>query len=180
MKNLVSRIWWKAAGFRALRTALAIAVPYLPTVIYENTWAIVASTAGFGALLSLLTSLRGVEESSGKVVPWYHSLFERSVKTVAQALITAVGVATTFEAVSWETVPAIVGTSLLVTLTAAVLTSLPGTEEPTARKTVTLTSTDSDTGLPVEEAVPVVAAVPAEVAPAAASAAPIATDDHGK
>ena len=136
VKNLLSGAWWKAAGLRALRTALVLAAPYAPTVIYDNNWLVVASAALFGGVVSLLTSLKGISETTGTVVPWYYSIFERTTKTAAQALIAAFGTATMFEAVDWAAVPAIVGSSVLGTLFLTVIASLPGTDDPVAPATV--------------------------------------------
>jgi hypothetical protein len=162
MKNLLSGAWWKAAGLRAFRTALVIAVPYAPTVIYDNTWIVVGSTAAFGAVISLLTSLRGIPETSDSTVPWYYAIFERTVKTAAQSLVAAFGSATVFEAVTWSEVPAVVGSAVLGTLFLTVLNKLPGADEPVAAiklpaKTVT------DEGVVVEAEVPVVAVTAAAV-----------------
>ena len=156
MKNLLSGIWWKAASLRALRTALVIAVPYAPTVIYDNSWLIVGSTALFGAVVSLATSLKGISETTDTVVPWYYAIFERAVKTGAQALIAAFGTATMFQAVEWSTVPAIVGSSVLGTLFLTVIAQLPGTDEPVAPAAVT-TVTETPSGEEAMVSVPVVA-----------------------
>lgn len=158
MKNLTSSVWWKAAGNRALRTALVLAAPYAATVIYDGTWLIMASVAVFGALVSLLTSLRGIVETTDRVVPLAVSIFERAVKTAAQALIAAFGTATTFEAVTWSEVPALVGTAVLGTLFLTVISNLPNTADPVA-PTVLVTATVDEVGNRVETEVPVVAPV---------------------
>lgn len=158
MKNLLSGAWWKAAGLRALRTALVIAAPYSVTVIYDNTWLVVGSTAAFGAVVSLLTSLRGITETEDKVVPWYYSIFERGIKTAAQALVAAFGTATMFEAVNWTQVPALVGTAVLGTLFLTVIAKLPGADEPIATAAVPAVVTDSEGNASVAE-VPAVAVV---------------------
>jgi len=166
MSNLKSLAWWRAAGIRALRTALVIAAPYAPTVIYDGAWLIALSASGFGALTSLLTSLRGIPESEGKTVQWYWAVFERSVKTAAQALITAFGTATLFEQVTWAEVPAIVGSSVLGTLIIAVLGQLPEAEEPLARATIqTVVVNNPATGDVTEAALPVVAVAGASTEP---------------
>lgn len=132
MSNLTSLVWWKAAGTRALRTALVILVPYAPTVLHDGNYLLVLSAAGFGAVTSILTSLFGISETSGTPVSWYWAVFERSIKTAAQALLTAFGTATVFGAIHWSEVPALVGSAVLGTILLTVLKSLPEATVPTA------------------------------------------------
>lgn len=164
MSNLTSLEWWKAAVIRALRTALVIAVPYAPVVLYDGSWLLLFSSAGFGALTSLLTSLFGIAETEGKSVQWYWAVFERVVKTAAQALLTAFGTATLFSDVDWNAVPALVGSAVLGSLLLAVLKQLPEADAPLAAPTVG-TIVVNNAGEQVEAAVPVVAAVAPEAAP---------------
>lgn len=128
MANLKSKVWWRAAGMRALRTALVIATPYVPIVVQSNDWALLAGVASFGALTSLLTSLAGIAEADGMEVPWFWAILERVVKTAAQALITAFGSATMFSQVDWSTIPALTITAVLGSLFLAVLKQLPESE----------------------------------------------------
>lgn len=130
MSILTSRDWWGAAAVRALRTALVVALPYATIVLYTGEWVILASSAAFAFLTSILTSLFGITEAEGGTVPWFWAILERTVKTAAQALITAFGTATMFSEVSWETVPAFVGSAVLGTLLLAVLKQLPESDAP--------------------------------------------------
>jgi len=125
---LSSTDWWKAAAIRALRTALIIAIPYVPTVIADNAWFLLLSAAGFGAVTSIATSLFGIAEAAGKVIPWWQALLERVIKTAAQALLTAFGTATLFSEVDWTQVLPIVATAVLGSLLAGVLGTLPETQ----------------------------------------------------
>lgn len=185
MKNLTSAAWWKAAGWRALRTALVIAAPYAPTVIYDNAWIVLLSTAGFGAVVSLLTSLRGISETSDKTVPWYYAIFERGVKTAAQALVAAFGTATMFEAVTWSEVPALVGSAVLGTLLLTVIGKLPEADEPVATAAVATTVVNVD-GTATQAEVPVVAlastavAQSVDISPTLEETAPLDNEGHGK
>ena len=97
MRNFKSAEWWKALVLRALRTAVVIAIPYVPTVIADNNWLVVASAAGFGALTSLITNvITGIPETADTAVPWYYALLERVIKTAGQSLLVAFGTATVF------------------------------------------------------------------------------------
>lgn len=159
MKNLTSSVWWKAASFRALRTALVLLAPYVPTILYSADYAIVASVVFFGALTSLITSLFGIAESEGKTVPWWYALLERSVKTAAQALLTLFGTATMFQDVDWSAAPQLVGTAVLGTLLIAIMGFLPETDDkrPLAVATVD-TIVVNESGAETEKEVPVVVA----------------------
>jgi hypothetical protein len=161
MSSLVTIVWWKAALFRALRTAGVIATPYVPTVLYDNSWIIVGSAAGFGFVTSILTSLFGIPESDGTTVTWWFGLTERVVKTAAQALLTAFGTATMFEQVNWESVPAIVGTAVLGSLLLGVLKVLPESEIPLVQVAAPVVIVN-EKGEQTEQEVPVVAVASAE------------------
>lgn len=65
MTALRSRVWWAAAGTRAIRTAAQTALAVIGTTVVgitEVAWAGVGSAAALGAVLSLLTSLAGLPE----------------------------------------------------------------------------------------------------------------------
>jgi hypothetical protein len=160
MSNLTSLSWWKAAGIRALRTALVILAPFVPTVLADGNYLLALSAAGFAALSSLVTSLFGIAETEGKVVPWYWALTERVTKTAAQALLTVFGTATLFEQVDWSAAPAIVGTAVLGSLLLGVLKTLPETTQPLAPAVVTVTTGVDKAGNPAEQSVAVVAPAP--------------------
>jgi hypothetical protein len=161
MSNLTSSVWWKAAFFRALRTALVIAVPYAPTVLYDGQYLLLASVAGFGALTSIITSLFGIAETSDTTVSWYWAILERVVKTAAQALLTAFGTATLFSEVNWDTVPALVGSAVLGSLLLAVLKQLPESDAPIATATTLVSTFNYATGTDTVTAAPVAAPIPA-------------------
>jgi hypothetical protein len=124
MNTILSRAWWKAAGLRALKTAIALAVPYLVgSVLGDVEWLTIASAAGLGAVVSLLTSLFGIPDSAG--VPLWVTLLEKAVKTAAQALAVGIGNAVVFQDVSWSTIVPAAALSTLVTLLTVVAGKIP-------------------------------------------------------
>jgi len=130
MATITSGDWWKAAAVRALRTAAVVSVPYLPVALSGTDYIILASAFGMGFVLSLLTSLAGIAEVDGTdSVPWWYATLSRVVKTVAQALVTAVGSAALFTDVDWSVIPALVVSSAIGSLLLAVINQLP--EAPT-------------------------------------------------
>ena len=60
----MSKIWWKYAGIRALKTFCQTAIASIGTsaTLGEVNWLIVGSTSVLSAILSILTSLAGIPE----------------------------------------------------------------------------------------------------------------------
>ena len=58
------KLWWRAAGVRAIKTVAQTAVATIGTsaVISEVNWLMVASSAALAGILSLLTSVAGLPE----------------------------------------------------------------------------------------------------------------------
>lgn len=58
------KLWWKAAGARAIKTIAQTAVATIGTsaVISEVNWLMVGSSALLAGILSLLTSVAGLPE----------------------------------------------------------------------------------------------------------------------
>lgn len=64
MEKLWSKIWWKAAGTRAIKTFAQTFVSSIAIgmAISEINWLTVASVAGVASVLSLMTSIAGLPE----------------------------------------------------------------------------------------------------------------------
>ena len=60
----MSKIWWKYAGIRALKTFCQTAIASIGTsaTMGDVNWIIVGSTSLLSAILSLLTSIAGIPE----------------------------------------------------------------------------------------------------------------------
>ena len=60
----MSKLWWKAAGIRALRTVAQTAVATIGTAVVLEAvdWKFVVSAALLAGVLSMLTSLGGLPE----------------------------------------------------------------------------------------------------------------------
>lgn len=58
------KLWWKAAGIRAVKTVAQTAAATIGTaaVLGDVNWAVTASAAVLAGLLSLLTSVAGLPE----------------------------------------------------------------------------------------------------------------------
>ena len=61
------KLWWKAAGVRAIKTIAQTAVATIGTsaVLSEVNWVMVGSSALLAGILSLLTSVAGLPEVEG-------------------------------------------------------------------------------------------------------------------
>lgn len=132
MNNITSPAWWKAAAIRGLRTAITIAIPYFgaATLFGEVPWLSVASVAGLGFVLSLLTSLAGISEVDGTTVPVWLALLERVTKTVAQAFVAGIGTTVLFQDVNWSVIAQSALIAGLGSLLLAFLAKLPEAADP--------------------------------------------------
>ena len=124
MNTILTRAWWKAAGLRALRTAAALAVPYLGgSILGAVPWLTIVSAAGLGALLSLLTSLAGIPTTNG--APLWVSLLEKAAKTFGQALIAGIGNALLFQDVDWSVILQTAALAAFATILMQVVGTIP-------------------------------------------------------
>ena len=62
--NITSKLWWKSALIRAVRTFAQAAVALIPAAatIQEVNWLTVLSSAALASVISLLMSLSGLPE----------------------------------------------------------------------------------------------------------------------
>lgn len=62
--NAKWKIWWKAAGVRALKTVAQTAIGCIgaAAVLGDVSWPVVASAAVLAGIVSLLTSVAGLPE----------------------------------------------------------------------------------------------------------------------
>lgn len=64
----MNKVWWKAAGIRAIKTAAQTAVATIGTaaVIDQVNWLMVVSASALVGVLSILTSVAGIPEVDTK------------------------------------------------------------------------------------------------------------------
>ena len=140
---LLTWLWWRAALIRATRTSLVIAVPYLGgSLLVEVPWLTIASAAGLGFILSLITSVGGLVEAGGGQVSWWYAILERVTKSFAQALGVGIGQVALFEQVDWPIALQAALIAALGSLLLGLITRLP--EAPALPSPVTITTTLQD------------------------------------
>lgn len=155
---LLTKDWWKAAGVRAARTALVIAIPYVAASATGTLpYVTIASAVALGVVLSLLTSLAGLAELQPAKQNYAVAITTRVVKTVAQALVAAIGTTIFITDVNWTEILSLTVSAGLGSLLMGLLSSLPETETPLAAATVS-TTTITD-GVVEQAEVPVVATI---------------------
>lgn len=64
MKNVFSKVWFKRAGIRAIKTVAQTAIATIGTsaVMGDVNWIMVGSASLLSGILSLLTSVAGLPE----------------------------------------------------------------------------------------------------------------------
>ena len=64
MYKLKSKIWWEAAGVRAIKTMAQTLIATVSTaaLLNEVDWIMLASATGLAGILSIATSLAGLPE----------------------------------------------------------------------------------------------------------------------
>jgi hypothetical protein len=124
--ELKSVSWWKAAGIRAARTALAVLIPFvLASNLLDLDWILIGSTTGFAIIASFVTSLAGLKEVTGDVVPKYWAILVRTVKTFAQTLLGYLGAATILQEVEWKSALLLSAAAAITSLLQGLLSELP-------------------------------------------------------
>lgn len=136
--DLFTPAWWHAAGRRAAYTALAALLP-LAALLFtgEVTPLYVASLIGLTVLTSLVTSLAGLPEVTGKVVPWWRAISVRVLKTAGQVAAPVLGSVLLLEDVGWYELGVTVAGAALTTLIRSLMAYLPEDgDEPTITVTI--------------------------------------------
>jgi hypothetical protein len=125
---ILTLAFWRAAGIRALRTALVAAAPLLLPLV-GGDWADVAQAAGAIALvavLSLATSLWSLPELGAGRGPWA-AVLDRTARTFGQTLAASLATATLWSDVDWPLVLVQALAAALTTLVLAAAEELPET-----------------------------------------------------
>lgn len=118
--------WWKNSLYRALRTAIAVSVVYIPSTLGDDIpYVTIGLAAAFGFLISFLTSLAGIPEADGTKRSEWLALLDRVVRTVAQAAIVACGTASLISEVDWGMVGTYAISAGVASLLLGLLTVLP-------------------------------------------------------
>lgn len=127
--TIFTRAWWAAAGTRAANTALAALIPIIGLLIAGGIPVLkAASLVAVAALASLLTSLAGLPEVTGRTVTLWRAIISRTGKTFGQAAATAFVGVELIEAVDWTAFYVVVGGAVAVTFLRTLLAYLPETD----------------------------------------------------
>lgn len=127
--EITSASWWKAAGARALRTAVSVAIPFfMAGELLNIDWILVASTVGLAVILSVVTSLAGLKEVTGETVPRHIALGIRAIKQFAQTLVSYIGAAVLVTDVDWKAGLFLALSSTIVTILQSLVLALPEAE----------------------------------------------------
>lgn len=134
MRNIVKEVftkrWLEAAGIRAIKTFFQTAVATIGSAVTlgEVNWVAVGSTAVLASVLSMLTSVAGLPELSGKTTSsWFFAAGIRALKTVAQTSIAMIGSAQMMGGVNWTAVASAAALSGIISI-AMSLSGLPEVE----------------------------------------------------
>jgi hypothetical protein len=127
--TIFTRVWWDAAGTRAANTAIAALLTLAVLLVGGDVTPLyVLEVVAVAALASLVTSMAGIPEVTGKVVPLWRAILVRSVKTFGQMLAAALVGAVTLSDVAWQTVAIAVAGAVLTTVLRTLRDYLPETE----------------------------------------------------
>lgn len=124
--DLFTPTWWHAAGRRAAYTALAALLPLVALLVGgEVSPLYVASLVALTILTSLVTSLAGLPEVTGKVVPWWQAIVVRVLKTAGQVAAPTLGSVLLLEDVGWYELGVTVAGAALTTFVRSLMAYLP-------------------------------------------------------
>ena len=129
--------FWRAAGGRALRTALTVLTPWVPAVITAGVagdWS-VALAAGSSTALAVVVSgahsLLLLPELTGATVPLWRALLNRAARQAGHVLVATIAGAQLLTDVDWRTLAIQGAASVIGTVLLGVLARLPETTTPT-------------------------------------------------
>lgn len=163
--QVFSRAWWDAAGARAANTAIAGAIPYVTLVLAgEKSPTYALSAVAAVAVASLLTSLAGLVETTGKKVSLWSAILTRSLKTFGQAAVVWVGGAVIIGDYNWSVFAVVVGGPVLITVLRTLKSYLPETEPLVVADASKIIPVNPEAA-PLSPETPVEAAVPTEGEP---------------
>ncbi|WP_159794433.1 holin [Puerhibacterium puerhi] len=133
--------FWRAAGWRALYTLLAAALPFVvPLLADPSARAALEALAGvgFAVVLSLVTSLANLPELGAGRPPWL-AVVDRVARTFFQVLLAALGTAAGFGDVDIRAILGQAAGAAAVTLIRSVIAALPeeATTSPDGAQVIT-------------------------------------------
>ncbi len=103
---LFTLAFWRAAGLRALRTALVTLVPLTPVLtgsgVTGDDVARVTSTVALAVVLSLATSWWALPEHDAAAPSWWAAAGERAVRSFGQVLVAGIGTTVLVTDVAWS------------------------------------------------------------------------------
>lgn len=129
--TVFTRAWWDAAGTRAANTAIAAIIPLAALLVSGQVSPLyMLSMTALTSVGSLLTSTAGLPEVSGRTTPLFQAIVVRSLKTLGQVGIPALGTVLLIQDVDWRTFGVLTGGATLATILRTLKDYLPETELP--------------------------------------------------
>lgn len=153
-KYITSWPWWKAALIRSLRSALVIAVPYIPASYTGSLpYLTILLAAGLGFIVTLLTAIAGLPETDGNGQAWWQAVLSRVVRSVAQGAVAGFGTAVLLTDVDWVQVANYSLAAGFGSLVLATITHLPEVDEVTGEAKIHVN--EAEINLPTTEPITV-------------------------
>ena len=126
--SITSLDWWTAAGQRAAYTVAAALLPVIYGFVSGSvTIEYVFLLLGLTLIASLLTSLAGLPELEGKVVPAWQAVLIRVLKTIGQVGSASIATSLILTDVNWQLFAIEVGAAAFTTFVRTLRDLLPET-----------------------------------------------------